>query len=847
MKLVPSLSHRAVRPAAVAAASFCLYLCLAGHALAQEGPPPPPPPCTTPSDSPRCDAANLAAANQVAGGLVATVQQQSFATINEILQGHRDQIQGTIGLFLPPTMTMGPTNMGPTNMGGRQGSNGPPTNTGQPVIPGPPGSGSPTGGFNGLPPLGETRFVPNQVLGEAPNTMTAAFVAQVVQQLGLTLISSQPLTASDATLYLFSFAPGRDMRPIIRALGRYGFLAEPNYVSTGAEDAVPKARLAQNTPGTAAPNAPLPAGDPAQYAIEKLHLEAVHRLALGRNVLVGVIDSEIDGRNPDLQGAIAETFDTTSTPSNPQLHGTGMAGAIAAHSHLLGVAPGANIVAIKAFVEGTAGNVTGTGERILRGLDHAIAMNVRVVNMSFAGPRDPLLERMIAAAYDKNITVIAAAGNAGPRSPPLFPGADPHAIAVTAVDAMDKPFAMANRGKHIALAAPGVDVLVPGLSETIQFTTGTSVAAANVSGVVALLLERFPKLTPAEIRSALTRTAKKILPNDKDFQTGAGLIDPAEAFAYLARTADLGEFEQALAYAPVRPNRNPLAGRYDKAAPYYGAAPVAPPTWSAWVEGLGDWERRGALSANDFPRNQSTYGTQGGFDRLWREVVAPGDSVVAGVFGSFMSSRARFTTLPFSLRLEGPGVGAYAMWVNGGLSTDVTARGDFFDLAEDFTGAAPNFSVRVAAPGVAENIQYKYWLGGPTFFEPTVGYMYTRALFDGSGAAFGLQDGTTLRVQAGARVGSVLNFDGVRVVPTLTALAYENAIQHGTAVSTSPTLPAGVVLPLIPTDRGLVRGEVIPQLNFYFSDGLRAFLQGGVRFGRDMVGGTAKAGLMRTW
>jgi hypothetical protein len=85
------------------------------------------------------------------------------------------------------------------------------------------------------------------------------------------------------------------------------------------------------------------------------------------------------------------------------------------------------------------------------------------------------------------------------------------------------------------------------------------------------------------------------------------------------------------------------------------------------------------------------------------------------------------------------------------------------------------------------------------------------------------------------------------VVPTLTGLVYENAIQHGTAVLTSPTLPAGVVLPLIPTDRGLVRGEVIPQLNFYFSNGLAAFLQGGVRFGRDMVGGTAKVGLMKTW
>jgi hypothetical protein len=267
---------------------------------------------------------------------------------------------------------------------------------------------------------------------------------------------------------------------------------------------------------------------------------------------------------------------------------------------------------------------------------------------------------------------------------------------------------------------------------------------------------------------------------------------------------------------------------------------------------LGDWERRGALNANDFARSQTTYGTQGGFDYLWRQVIAPGDSFVAGLFGSFMSARSGFSTLPFRVRVEGPGVGAYAMWVNGGFSTDVTALGDFFNLVEDFAGVTPSLSLRVSAPGVSENIQYKfwldrYWLGGPAFFEPTMGYMYTRALFGGSGASFGLRDATTLRVQAGARVGSVFDLNGTRVVPTLTALVYDNTIERGTALWTNPTLPIGVVLPLVPTDQGLVRGEVSPELNFYFGNGFSAFLQGSVRFGREMVGGTAKVGLMREW
>ena len=132
-----------------------------------------------------------------------------------------------------------------------------------------------------------------------------------------------------------------------------------------------------------------------------------------------------------------------------------------------------------------------------------MGQGARVINMSFAGPKDPSLERALKAAYDKNIVLIAAAGNAGPKSPPLFPGADPNVIAVTATDVDDKLFAGANRGKYVSVSAPGVDILVPAPENTYQITTGTSVAAAEVSGIVALLLERNPKLTPADVRRIL--------------------------------------------------------------------------------------------------------------------------------------------------------------------------------------------------------------------------------------------------------------------------------------------------------------------------------------------------------
>jgi subtilisin family serine protease len=131
-------------------------------------------------------------------------------------------------------------------------------------------------------------------------------------------------------------------------------------------------------------------------------------------------------------------FDAVGAPEKPDAHGTGMAGAIAAHRRLLGTAPAARLLAVHAFSTTTA-TAESTTFNILKGTGRC--EGARIINMSFAGPRDPSLERALKAAYDKGIVLIAAAGNAGPKSPPLFPGAVPFVIAVTATDVEDKLFA----------------------------------------------------------------------------------------------------------------------------------------------------------------------------------------------------------------------------------------------------------------------------------------------------------------------------------------------------------------------------------------------------------------------
>jgi subtilisin family serine protease len=150
------------------------------------------------------------------------------------------------------------------------------------------------------------------------------------------------------------------------------------------------------------------------------------------------------------------------------------------------------------------------------------------VNMSFAGPPDGLLEEMLAKANARGMTLIAAVGNAGPKSPPLYPAADPHVIGVTATDADDKLMPQANRGPQVAVAAPGVEILAAAPDGAYQVTSGTSVAAAHASGVAALLLAANPKLTPAQVRADLMRTAHRI-PGKRN-EVGAGVIDaPAVA------------------------------------------------------------------------------------------------------------------------------------------------------------------------------------------------------------------------------------------------------------------------------------------------------------------------------
>jgi len=384
------------------------------------------------------------------------------------------------------------------------------------------------------------RTVAGQIVAEIDGSLSDVQADELARRHRLARLRSQNFPLIGGTIGLFRITDRRTIEVASREFATEASVhsVQPNFRYVLQEQ---KAALTE--------------GDPAQYANAKLRLPQAHTLAHGANVTIAVIDSGIDVKHPELVNAIADNFDALGSKEGPHVHGTGIAGAIVSHARLMGSAPEARILAIRAF--GAAPNgAESTSYVILKGLDYAAAHGAQVVNMSFAGPKDALIERAIAATVAKGIVMVAAAGNAGPKSPPLYPAANANVIAVTATDAQDRLFAASNRGSHIAISAPGVDIFLPAPDEKYQMTSGTSFSAAYVSGLAALMLERNPALKPGEVRAILMKTARDLGAPGRDDLFGAG---EADAFAAVSAVAPA----MPVATASDRPAAENVSGRQE--------------------------------------------------------------------------------------------------------------------------------------------------------------------------------------------------------------------------------------------------------------------------------------------
>jgi len=340
----------------------------------------------------------------------------------------------------------------------------------------------------------ERRYVPGEVLVRFRDDATFEAIEAFAREQSLDRISVERFDLIGASYYRYRLRDRRAVEAAVTALQSQALVAaiQPNY-KYALEDAPGGSK------GFAA----------AQYAVPKLSLNEAHRRALGLGELVAVIDSGVDARHPELDGSVAEEYDELAGNGGADPHGTSIAGLIGAHAELVGVAPRAQILSIRAFASSKSDpGAQGSSVHIARAIQWAYLRHARLVNMSFAGPSDPLVGEIVRAGHRENMIFVAAAGNDGPRAAPAYPAAYPEVIAVTATDARDRLYAAANVGDYVSVAAPGVDLLVAEPGNAYQFRSGTSLAAAEVTGVIALMLEINPGLDAAAVRLLLSGTAR---------------------------------------------------------------------------------------------------------------------------------------------------------------------------------------------------------------------------------------------------------------------------------------------------------------------------------------------------
>jgi type VII secretion-associated serine protease mycosin len=293
-----------------------------------------------------------------------------------------------------------------------------------------------------------------------------------------------------------------------------------------------------------APQVHAAANDPLlaqQWGLFAIGADRVWTTTTGQGVIVAVIDSG-SGPHPDLTENVlpGRSFSgSVELPDGTDIdasgHGSHVAGIIASVANNgiggSGVAPNAKILPIKVLDQSGQGDA----RDVAAGVRYAADSGAKVINLSLGGATESSsLTQAITYANDKGAIVVAAAGNGGAADKPKWPASLDLTLAVTAVDQSNNATSFDQRGDYIDIAAPGANVVSTAKGDYVTLS-GTSMAAGFVAGAAALLFAAEPRVTNAQVRDILLRTATDIGDPGRDLTFGVGLINMVAALAELHR------------------------------------------------------------------------------------------------------------------------------------------------------------------------------------------------------------------------------------------------------------------------------------------------------------------------
>ena len=294
--------------------------------------------------------------------------------------------------------------------------------------------------------------------------------AGIARRNGLKLVDGWPMPLIGVDCYVMRVPDGMAVDAAIAQVSKEPGVAWSQALQT---------YQARGSPVGTALNDPL---FPAEPAAKAWRLADLHRIATGRGISIAIIDSKIDVAHPDLAGQFIANADFVDPRAGrSEAHGTGVAGIVGAKAGngigIAGIAPDARMMALRACWQTAAGPTLCNSLSLARALQFAIDRNAEVINLSLAGPADPLLARLIAIAISRNVSVVAAFDPSLPQGG--FPASLPGVIAVADESLRSLPARV--------YVAPGRDVPTTQPGGKWYLVNGSSYAVAHVSGLIALM------------------------------------------------------------------------------------------------------------------------------------------------------------------------------------------------------------------------------------------------------------------------------------------------------------------------------------------------------------------------